>query len=169
MDSGELVQCSTVHMETGLFILNPRFKNQLYPPLQYLGKDFHREAEECDPHIDGAHLLAILLKKRNHHPSLQIQRHSVLTADLIHPSNIPLRSYPTTLVTCAWVINESISESAANSFSAEDATVRLRRSSKCSFHCLKTSTVKGNSLCHLCCKQCERSTAVVLTPNSSET
>ena len=71
----ELVQCSTAWMKTTFLLLNPRFDYPTDPPLQHPRIDLTRKAEECDPPIVGTHPPVPLLKKRDHHPSLPIQRH----------------------------------------------------------------------------------------------
>lgn len=69
----ELIQCFTKMTKTALFLLNLRFNYRPDSPQQYPGIDFPGEAEEYD-HPVGTHSLVLLLKKRNHHPDLPIQR-----------------------------------------------------------------------------------------------
>ena len=71
----ELVHCSTTWTKTTLLLLNLRLDYPTDPPFQHPRIDLTRKAEECDPPTVGTHPPVPLLKKRDHHFSLPIQRH----------------------------------------------------------------------------------------------
>ncbi|TWW73290.1 hypothetical protein D4764_15G0006840 [Takifugu flavidus] len=59
----ELIRGSTTGAKPALFLLDQRFDYRSDPLFQHPGKDFPREAEECDPPAVGTHPLVLTLKK----------------------------------------------------------------------------------------------------------
>lgn len=58
-----------------LFLLDLRFNNQLDSSLQYPGKDFTGDAEDCDPMVVATNCLVPHLKEGGHHHSLSLQQY----------------------------------------------------------------------------------------------
>lgn len=97
-----LVHSSMFRKKIIWLLLNPKLNSLAEPHLQYPGTDLTREAEEYDLPIVGTHPSALLLKNRDHHPDLAIQRHcswfAVSTTTVLqHPepyAGAPLHNFP---------------------------------------------------------------------------
>ncbi|MEQ2166122.1 hypothetical protein GOODEAATRI_024440 [Goodea atripinnis] len=133
-------------MKTTSLLLKPRFDYATDFPLKQPGIGLPCEAEECDLPVAGAHPLVpppvcqsrgtvpdchVILKRRVSPTTSRGFRYSGRISST--PKALPPLSFLPTLMTSAWVMSKSNSESIVSTSTREGMTVGLRRSSKDSF------------------------------------